>query len=66
MATTPPSKLTSEERKLIAQALGYAIKGSQRAVTTSTEDVLKNHHQSKVYQFQGLLNRFTTNELDLS
>lgn len=57
--------LSSDDRKLIDQALAFYYKSSIRAANTATDEVLKNHHQTKGYAIQSLANRLKTTELDL-
>lgn len=66
MATTDRKILTTDDRKLINQALSYYYKGTMRAVTSATEEEIKNHHQAKAHRILALNNRMNTTELDLS
>lgn len=58
-------KLSIDERQAVVQALNYAHKGAQRAMTSATEDIIKDHYQKRAYMLQALANRFATTPLDL-
>lgn len=66
MATTAtPSKLSTAERMLITQSLSYYHKGTQRAINTSTEDEIKEHHKRKLIHIQALIAKLSSQELDI-
>lgn len=66
MATTAtPSKLSTVERTLITQALSYYYKGTQRAISTSTEEDIKEIHRQKSNRIAALNAKLSNQELDL-
>lgn len=58
-------KLTTEERKLVVEALKFAEKSAIRSKNTSNDDFIKDHHQTKAYAFNALANQFATTPLDI-
>lgn len=67
MATSAtPSKLSSAERTLITQGLDYYLKGTNRAITTSTnEPDIQEIHKQKALRISQLIAKLSSNELDL-